>query len=459
MLGLMRFSPVFSSPVPQASSGEAPSLKPDSLASVRRRTASIFESSLPDGAQEGSTPEIDISTTHYSSSDASPVFPRKEELRRVEEDFQRIMVSGKQEIERAVAIGQDPTAYINRCKLMCYEIISKVLAYDLLNPSETVKIPVFVNGQFEIRWFEPTFINLVDGNGAYLFIPRLIGRENSIPPLLVFRGTDAKHSFGSLRADLGFRALTSHLLSCDILPPIDVGRTVVERDGTHVQTILRAVHAKYGKLILMGHSLGGKVASSFSIDKENYDFVKEVYTFHSPGVTKSELAKYESLPQEKKFSATACTIKSDLIGNGIGHKRFFGKKFILDPKELPLSLAEKHTRCVISQASNIRCITADHRPMTTQRKIKRILKYATLVPIALAIISRLGYFFFALTIEFAYICGLNNPFKETDQNSRIFLDTLYFNFYLRKKENGYLETLKSGAQFYYQNRVNAQLIA
>jgi hypothetical protein len=430
--------------------------------SIRRRTASIFESRILNDSEEATTAQVD--TTRYTSADATSLAPREDELEEIQEDFQKILKSANKKIEKAQGNPIAIEEIKNRYNLMVYEIISKVLSYDLLSPNEKIKIPAFVNGKFVAHNFEPIYINLVDGNGAYVFIPEA-RQEKDIAPILSFRGTVANHAFGTVRADLGIKAVSSNFLSTDIVPMIDVGRIVVEKEGKLIEDVLKEVDKEHGKLILMGHSLGGKLASSFAIDKENYKYVKELYTFHAPGLSKSELAKYESLGGEEKFSATSCTVKGDLAGNTIGGKRFFGKKYVIDPKKLPLSLIEKHTRCVISNnESEVTCLEADYRAMTTQRKIKRVLKFTLIFPIVFAITMRLGYILLALTVEAAYACNFKNRFKKSNEsNKSYFYAACYaaacFSQITRRNKIflkiSLLQRLKSSANLYYRNRVQA----
>lgn len=388
-------------------------LEAESPSSTRLRTASIFEERT---RLLGSVPKATTSTTSYSSGDTSPVSPRNEELAQIQATFKQIRKDANE--------GRIP---LQRAKLMVHELLSKVLAYDTFSSNTIIKIPVLTGTKFKSLPYKTAFLNLVDGNAAYLLRPL----DKRAPPIVLFRGTDATYSFGSLRADLGMTALTSHIFSSDIAPPIDVGRTVIQRDGKFIKEILENVSKDYGKCILMGHSLGGKLASSFAINGINHQFISEVYTFNSPGVTKEELNKYEQLG--RPFEATACTVEGDWIGNGIGFKRFFGVKHVIDPKGLSLSRAKLHTTCLLSTDAKVEIIEADHRAMTKGRIVKRVIKYSFIVPIALAILSRVGYILLALIVEGVYASGFNDPLKKEHESGRMFFRTHYAHALLMEK--------------------------
>ncbi len=398
-----------SSPLP-TSPEVSPTLSP---------TGSVFDRSVFRGSPASTTsnlariPESPVPTGQYGSVQTSPLTPRPKALEQIAKTFEDI-------VEKSVG---NPD-FGPRGELIIHEILSKVLAYDLLNPNEPIRIPVLIDKlidgaiirTFELRSFTPIAIPLSDGNMAYLFRP--VELEAGVSPILIFRGTDAVNASGSLRADLGFSALTAHIFTTDISPQIDVGRSIIKKDGEKIAKLLRSVYQTYGRVVIGGHSLGGKLASSFAIDRDNARFVKEIITFNAPGVTKAELAKYEGLGQGK-FTSRTCTVKGDIIGNGIGHKRFFGEKHILHPDGSSLSLSDRHTKCVLSDPATVDVVKSTGKTVMMRRL--KIVKYALLpLSITIGIITRIGFIFLALLIELKHAMGGSDKLKTHNKSLKDF---------------------------------------
>ncbi len=376
-------------------------------------------------------------TGHLSSSQASPLSPRKYLENGLHEDFINIMTAVKNK-EITLAEGE----------IIKLELISKILSYDVLPTILT--LPTIIDNSYQLITFSVEIMLLHDGNRGYNILP--MSGKDKISPIMLFQGTSIKTSSGSLVADLGFSAIKQDLFSLEFFPAHDVGRQVVEKGSTYISNLLKSNQERgFKKSIMTGHSLGGKLASSFAIDGQNPEYIDLVITFNAPGITKNELDKYRQL--EKPFEALAYTTEGDYIGNLIAPRRFYKKQITIQPKDIPLKLKTKHTTCVLSSKDYTLKIEAPPLTRTRLKLLRTFLRF-----ILVGFIVSFAYRFFVLLIPaiaveiihktkvwdkvepshkaaHTYRNDLNNTHTEEQKNE--LTSQFYYNYL--NTGNGYLE--------------------
>jgi hypothetical protein len=306
-------------------------------------------------------------------------------------------------------------------ELITLEIIAKVLTYDQLTNNQKITLPTRMLSNaniIELKPFIVKVIELADGNMAYLFEPAISEGEGAdYSPILSFRGTSAKHAPGSLKADLGFKAVKPAIFSTEMFPSPQVGRSVYKDNESQakINSILTATYKKYGKVIFTGHSLGGKLASSFALESGNYTNIKKLIVFNAPGISIEQQRFYKSLGSSS-FPALSITTKGDVIGNSIAMRRFFNKKIVLTPTGIKLDPFKAHQICVV--AGNLIGASVTTSNALKPRKILkavRIVLYITLIGVAAAAIYRLGLILIAASVEHKF-----NKFKKNVEYQRAF---------------------------------------
>ncbi len=319
-------------------------------------------------------------TAKLSSKQACGTSPRPYLEHELIEDFISIMSEVK-----------SGNLTIDDADLRIHEVICKVLSYDLLDPNKDLLIPVYQNNSYHLIHFRPILLTLVDGNVGYFLLPHeaAIGE---VSPIMMFRGTSLNSSSGSLRADMGFSAILPALISREVFPSLEVGRRVVHENQKFISDLLRdCIDRGHKKVIFLGHSLGGTLASKFSVADSNAQYVEKLSVFNAPGVSKSDLAKYQSLGKHQ-FSATSYQTEGDYI-NLIASRRFLGIKKTIQPLDIALNKSDLHSNCVFSSVKYI--IKTTNVPCTRKAlKIIRTIGWITGINLVLAVAWR----FFVLVI-------------------------------------------------------------
>ncbi len=366
-------------------------------------------------------------TGHLSSNQTSVLSPRPYLQAGIYEDLIPIVAQVKSGI-----------LSVEKANLIVHELIAKVLAYEVLDPDQTIFLPTLVDDSFIFCPFKPLFINLHDGNAAYLLLPE--ATDLGISPILSFRGTSPTSSSGSIKANIGFSAIRAGLFSTEMFPTWDAGRNVIEKDHHLITHILADCASRgYGKCTLTGHSLGGKLASSFAVEGTNAQYVKEVIAFNSPGVSSSDLNRYNRLTE--KFKASVYTTQNDAI-NFFCRTRFLGEKFTITPRDIPLkTIADQHCRCILSSADcNITTETA-RKTMNKFRKGLRILSYICVVGFVAAIAWRIfGLCLPALAAKALHAKGSWNKLKRAYQSTSKYYASLSGNPLMK---------IESASRFYF----------
>ena len=261
-------------------------------------------------------------------------------------------------------------------------------------------------------------INLTDGNAAYLFIPAQANL--GLSPILSFRGTDPGEVSGSIIADVGFVSIIPAICSAKLFPSPKVGETVLANDTLKIKSLLEYCNTIYGKCTLIGHSLGGNLASRFSVEGTNAQYVKELNTFNAPGVSDTELTKYHNL--EQRFPATAYTSESDPI-NLIAENGFFGTKKIITPHDIDLKKQDPHGTCILG-SQDFRSTNIHSAPPLNKWGWKKIACCATIAPAILmlvcSILWRIGLIIVAIGAETYHKFGSGNKVKNAHNAARIY---------------------------------------
>jgi hypothetical protein len=336
-----------------------------------------------------------FNTYHLSSAQASPLIRREYvQNQGFIDDFSKLLDAFR-------------SGHLNpsEAEIATLEIVAKVLSYDQLIHNEEIRLPARTlsnPNHLEFKPFIIKIIELVDGNRAYLFEPKIKdGEKPDCSPILSFRGTSVKAAPGSLKADLGYAAVSPGILSTEMFPSPEVGSSVVN-DSTSAATIsdvLRETSLKYGKVILTGHSLGGKLASSFSMASGNYTKVKKLISFNAPGVSKAEQVSYQYLGASA-FPALSVTTKGDIIGNSISSRRFFNRQITIDPKDIKLSPISAHQVCVAA-GNNLAINIKESRSLKTRKilRVARIISYILVIGVLAWVTSRLALLAIAKIVE------------------------------------------------------------
>jgi hypothetical protein len=163
------------------------------------------------------------------------------------------------------------------------ELITKVLAYRDLKKGMQLFIPLDEKSQ--IFYVDKVF-DLWNGMPAYGLTPE----KKSMPPILLFRGTDLTFS--------SKRGLSSILSDLDLYGP---GYSTFFRARPVLQKWLKQKAAHGKKARIMGFSLGG-VLSSYVVlyekDKINLDVPS--MAFHTPGVHKKIFMEWNQIKETKQ---------------------------------------------------------------------------------------------------------------------------------------------------------------
>ena len=357
-------------------------------------------------------------TGHLSSKQASGITPRSAVEDILIREFTRIIGAVKAE-----------KITMEKADLIIYEVISKVLAYDVIPPE--ICIPARVGDSYQFVPFTTEVILLTDRNMGYLFRPHVARNTTAgnISPIMVFRGTSAGTSSGSVLADVGWHSIKSAIFSREVFPSHNVGKKILDCDASIISSILKHNEENgYKKCIFLGHSLGGKLASSFAIEGDNAPYIERLITFNAPGVTGSELAKYNSL-NAYHFNATNYATKGDPISGLIASRRFLGKKIIIDPKDISIkTVADRHSLCILSSEN---FTTQEEFPPRPRRwlKVVRLIGWATGLCIVAAILHRIFILILPAIVAHAiHKGGKKDLLKKAHRatlNYRNFLDDTY----------------------------------
>ena len=375
--------------------------------------------------EPNSTPLL---TAHLSSKQACGTIPRPYLTSGLAEDVIKIVTA---------VSNTELTA--EKADSMIHEVTAKILGYDALSPYTNIMLPVLVGETYNFFPFEVIPIILTDGMKACVFLPKY---KTDILPIIVFRGTTPKTNFSSVRADAGFPAIIPALFSGEVFPSLEVGRNIVKDNALMMSKLLDSIASNgFEKCILMGHSLGGTLASKFAIADNNLKYVKKLISFNAPGVSRAEVTKYKSLITDK-FEAISYQTKGDLVSL-VASRKFLGKKITIQPHDIPLTITDLHSHCILS--SNHSTINESEAPRPRKLlKAIRILGWITGVNLVLTIAWRIFVLIVpALCIEIYHRCKKDDPSTLIDKASIKYRDQLSSN------HQTVLDIHRATAKFYH----------
>jgi hypothetical protein len=195
------------------------------------------------------------------------------------------------------------------CDLMTAEVLSKVLAYRNLKENERLWIPTPIPSQnsssYEIQYVEytvDTVFNLWHSHIAFGLLPV---QHSAGLPILLFRGTDF-----SLLSESGRASIL-----CD-LDPDGPGRRLFYNSRYEIRRWLMQNHHLGKKTRVMGHSLGGVLATYTSIYEHAFlsnDPHLPSYAFNSPGVSEDLVEEWNDLSKKEKPSFMNLIARGDIV--------------------------------------------------------------------------------------------------------------------------------------------------
>lgn len=226
-------------------------------------------------------------------------------------------VTNKQEdVEASLALIESLPRYIKNPEhlmLASDEILAKVVSYRRLKTGQPLKLPYLTDqGTIEYASYKvDTSFHLFNRMEAFALLN--VDKEKGCPVIL-FRGTD----FSIVREE-GRRSILSDI------DPKGPGHSQFEKLKKGLNLYLEKVHATYGDIRLIGHSLGGSMLLYTLITHPQWlhkDPAFPSVAFNFPGVSKALLKKYEALAEGEKPAFKGFVCQGDVISK-------FG--FLLDP--------------------------------------------------------------------------------------------------------------------------------
>jgi hypothetical protein len=190
------------------------------------------------------------------------------------------------------------------CELVTAEILSKVLAYRVLQENTRLYIPTITQEKCVelIEYTVDMVFDLWNQHVAFGLLPK---NSPSCSPILLFRGTDF-----SLLSSAGRASVLSDL------DPDGPGRRLFHNSRSNIHQWLTQIAYLGKKSRVMGHSLGGILALYTSIYEHSFlsnDPHVISYAFNPPGVHEDLLDEWNALAKEEKPSFKTIITRGDIV--------------------------------------------------------------------------------------------------------------------------------------------------